>query len=357
MASERSDDLRQQVLDACEHNTPLHIIGGNSKAFFAPNIKGEPLLVNDHQGIVAYEPTELVLTARAGTTLHSIEKSLDEQGQMLGFEPPAYGASATLGGTIAANLSGPRRAYTGAARDFVLGCKLLNGKGEILSFGGEVMKNVAGYDVSRLMAGALGTLGVLLEVSLKVLPKPEMEKTCVLECSPLQALDKIHIWGQQPLPISASCYYDSQLAVRFSGAEKAVNAAVKSIGGDTMADADNFWLALKEQKMPFFSNTRNLWRLSLASDAQPLSLPGQCIYEWGGALRWLSSDEPGAAIRSAVQAHAGHATLFRYGEMLEHNHDEVFQPLPASLLRIHQKLKHAFDPQGILNPGKLYDEL
>jgi len=350
MDIDNSQALQQQVVAALEQGTSLQIMGGNSKAFYGRNIAAEPLPVHRHSGILSYEPTELVLTARAGTPLLEIEKTLDDHGQMLGFEPPAFGDKATLGGTIATNFSGPRRAYTGAARDFVLGCKLLNGKGEILSFGGEVMKNVAGYDVSRLMAGALGTLGVLLEISVKVIPKPDVEQTRVIECQAHDALAKMHHWAGLPLPVSATCFSNSQLMVRLSGAEKAVNAAAATIGGDELPDGAEFWRNIKEQQAAFFQSQKPLWRLSIASDADPSILEGDWFYEWGGALRWLTTNVPHDAVRNTVAALDGHACLFRHHAA----QDDVFQVLSPGLLRIHKNLKNAFDPHGILNPGKLY---
>ena len=351
MSTDISQSLQQQVLESFENSSALCIVGGNSKAFYGRTVSAEPLNIAQHHGILNYEPTELVITVRAGTPLDEIEKTLAEHGQMLPFEPPAFSSTATIGGTIACNFSGPRRAYTGAARDYLLGCKIINGKGEILSFGGEVMKNVAGYDVSRLMAGAIGTLGVLLEVSLKVLPRPESEKTQLLHCSTAEALEKIHALSQTPLPISASCFTDSQLYIRLSGASKAVNAAIDNIGGDSLQNADQYWLDVKEHKLDFFNAEKPLWRLSIASDIDPLPLQGETLYEWGGALRWLTSNEPAELIQNSVAAIDGQASLFR------HKQQGIFQPLTPGLLRLHKNLKAAFDPKNILNPGKLYPEL
>lgn len=358
MNTDISQQLQQQIQNAFTQATALRIVGGNSKAFYGRADKrldtAEILDVSGHRGVLSYEPTELVITARAGTPLAEIESLLDEHGQMLPFEPPAYDESATIGGTIACNLSGPRRAYAGAARDLLLGCKIINGKGEILSFGGEVMKNVAGYDVSRLMAGAMGTLGVLLEVSLKVLPKAELEKTQQLQCSPIEALDKIHAWSQTPLPISASSYHDSVLHLRLSGAEKAVNAALKTVAGENMENAELYWRQLKEQQLDFFDTDKPLWRISLASDIESFAAfdNNHFLYEWGGALRWLKSEIPAEVIQNAAAEVDGHAILFHSPERYS-----PFQPLAPGLLRIHKNLKQAFDPNNILNPGKLYPEL
>ena len=358
MNTDISQQLQQQVTQACEQTTALRIVGGNSKAFYGRVndrlISAETLDVSGHRGVLSYEPTELVITARAGTPLAEIEELLDDNGQMLPFEPPAFAETATIGGTIACNLSGPRRAYAGAARDFLLGCKLINGKGEILSFGGEVMKNVAGYDVSRLMAGALGTLGVLLEVSLKVLPKAEMQKTQLFHCSSVDALDRIHAWSQTPLPISASSFHDSVLRVRLSGATKAVKTAIDTIGGESIDTAEQYWQDLKEQRLDFFDADKPLWRISLASDIESFTTDenSNVLYEWGGALRWLKSETPAEVILQAAADVDGHAILFRHPEQ-----QTCFQDLSPGLLRIHKNLKLAFDPKNILNPGKLYPEL
>jgi len=342
--------LQNSINSAYRSSTPLCIRGGNSKMFYGREACGDNLDVGGHRGITHYAPTELVISARAGTPLRVIEQALDEHNQMLAFEPPHYGETATLGGTIACNLSGPRRAWAGAARDFVLGSRIINGKGEILSFGGEVMKNVAGYDVSRLMCGALGTLGVILDVSLKVLPRPEAETTLSLQLSDRAAIARLHDWAQQPLPLSASCHEGSTLYLRLSGTQGAVSAAQNLIGGDELPDGHDFWRRLREQQRTFFSTPQPLWRLSLASDTPPLPVPGNGLYEWGGALRWLASDAAPDVIRGAAEAAGGHATLFRGGD----RRGAVFHPLPDGLMRLHEKLKLAFDPNGIFNPGRMY---
>ena len=367
MNSDISQQLQQQIQDAYEQASALCIVGGNSKNFYGHKVSAETLNVSGHRGVLSYEPTELVITARAGTPLKEIEKLLDDNGQMLPFEPPAFGENATIGGTIACNLSGPRRAYAGAARDYLLGCKLINGKGEILSFGGEVMKNVAGYDVSRLMAGAMGTLGVLLEVSLKVLPKAELENTQLFHCTYAEAIAQMHAWSQTPLPLSATSFHDSILRVRLAGATKAVKAAVQTIGGESMDNAARYWHELKEQQLDFFTTDKPLWRISLASDntsfAGDIGLDeNDFLDEWGGALRWLKRDVPAEKIQAAAAAVDGHAVLFRDdssrgGLQQPVSQLDIFQPLTPGLLRIHKNLKQAFDPKNILNPGKLYREL
>ncbi|MDH5766867.1 MAG: glycolate oxidase subunit GlcE, partial [Gammaproteobacteria bacterium] len=300
-----------------------------------------------------YEPTELVVTVRAGTNLRELEKTLASENQMFGFEPPAYGDAATIGGTIACNLSGPGRAFSGSARDFVLGSKIINGKAEVLHFGGEVMKNVAGYDVSRLMCGAMGTLGALLELSIKVLPRPETELTLVHEMTAAESLTKVHQLARKSLPITATCFDDHNLYIRLSGSEAAVKAAGKFTGGDHVATGNDFWKQLKEHQLGFFNHDKNLWRLSLVSNAPLLTLAGKTLYEWNGALRWLVTDEDETSIRQQVAEHGGHAICFRQQQKT----GQVFHPLDNGLFKLHRQLKKAFDPDAIFNPGKMYPEL
>ena len=347
-----TNQLQDKVKLAIETSDGLIIKAGGTKDFYGRTVSGNELSIAEHQGIINYEPTELVITARAGTHLKIIEKMLSENNQILAFEPPAFGNNATLGGTIACNFSGPRRAYTGAARDSVLGSKIINGKAEILSFGGEVMKNVAGYDVSRLMTGAMGTLGVLLEVSLKVVPKPEIEVTMMQNIKREDTLAKIHQWSLLPLPISASCFYKGDLYIRLSGSEKSISAAQQVIGGEIMIDADSFWYSIKEQTHDFFKNDQFLWRISLASNTSDSSLIGDTMIEWGGALRWLKTDMSQDQIQKVSDSINGHISLFRTSE----KRDKVFQLLPKYLLQLHRNLKQAFDPHGIFNIGRMYQE-
>ncbi len=350
-------DTSQQLQSSLEHaygsKTPLSICGGNSKAFYGPDIDADVLDVKSHSGIISYEPTELVITARAGTPLQEIEATLKSERQMLGFEPPGYGQQATLGGTIACNFSGPRRPYRGAARDYVLGCTIINGKAEKMHFGGEVMKNVAGYDVSRLMCGAMGTLGLMLDVSLKVIPLAEVEITLVQECKLNTALQKMHHWMLQSMPLTASCYDGEKLYLRLASNQPEINEAIRVIGGDLLDNSEQFWQQLKEHELDFFNSSKPLWRLSLASNVEPLSVEGDSFYEWGGALRWLNSDAPADEIRRLLNRHNGHATLFRNNKA----GIEPFHELPTGLLKIHRELKQAFDPANILNPGKLYADI
>lgn len=345
--------FQESITDAHENNRSFQIIGGNTKAFYGRTPAGEKFEVNGHNGIINYEPTELIITARAGTLLSEIASALAEHNQTLPFEPPQFGENATIGGTIACNLSGPRRPYAGSARDFVLGIKLLNGKGEILSFGGEVMKNVAGYDISRLMCGALGSMGILLEVSLKVLPKAEQEITLIKELDQQTAIDAIARRSRTSLPISAALYDGAQLYLRLCGTPSSVATAKQKIGGDEQADSISFWNKVNEHTHPFFDSTLPLWRLSLAPNTAPLDLEGKWLLDWGGAQRWLLSEEPAEKIRAAAEQAGGHAVLFRNGD---HTQD-VFHPLHPKMLKLHQNLKKSFDPKSIFNPGRMYKEV
>lgn len=333
-------------------STPLCIRGSGSKDFYGNTPQGEVLDTREHTGIIAYEPTELVITARSGTPLAEIEATLAERNQYLPFEPPRFSANSTLGGIVAAGLSGPRRVSAGSVRDYVLGVKLLDGQARELNFGGQVMKNVAGYDVSRLIAGSLGTLGLILEVSLKVLPRPAAEHTLRLGMNQAEALRKLNAWGGQPLPIVASAWQDGLLTLRLAGARAAVDAAVPKIGSDGTAPED-FWDALRDQALPFFA-AETLWRLSVPSTAPALDLPGETFVEWGGSLRWLKSDAPAEAVRAAAAKIGGSATLYRAPDDLKRRVG-AFAPLPAPLMQLHRNLKAAFDPKGLFNPGRLYE--
>jgi glycolate oxidase FAD binding subunit len=359
------EQFQSQVRAAAADKRALRIRGGGTKDWYGQGLDGDILDTRAHAGIVDYEPTELVITARCGTPLAEIEAALAERKQMLAFEPPHFGhfnhGGATLGGAIAAGLSGPRRANSGALRDFVLGAKLMDGKGDVLTFGGQVMKNVAGYDVSRLLAGSMGTLGLLLEVSVKVLPLAYREATLRFEMNEVDAIRKLNEWGGQPLPLSGSCWHDGVLALRLSGARAAVDAAVRTLGvahgGHIMPDCAGFWAGLREQRHAFFNDDgagqRALWRLSVPSTAGAIDLGGPQLIEWGGAQRWLRADGDAATaqrIRAAVAAIGGHATLFRGGDKSV----GVFHPLAPALAKIHQRLKAGFDPANIFNPGRMY---
>lgn len=346
-------EYRDRIASATASKRALRIRGNGTKDWYGQALAGEVLDTTGYSGIVSYDPTELVITARAGTTLREIGAALSEKKQMLAFEPPRFDGLATIGGIVASGLSGPRRQAVGSVRDFVLGSVLMDGKGEMLHFGGQVMKNVAGYDVSRLLAGSLGTLGLILEVSVKVLPRPFAQHTLQFAMSEADALRQLNLWGGQPLPVSASCWHDGMLTVRLSGAQAAVDAAIARMGGSAPSDADKFWDSLREQSHAFFADApHGLWRVSVPTVAAPLQLPGEQMIEWGGAQRWLKTDADAESIRAAAAAAGGHATLFKGGDKSV----GVFHPLAPAVARIHRNLKNAFDPAGIFNPGRLYPE-
>lgn len=400
--------LVERVRAAFEERSPLRIRGGATKDWYGePPATGDAILdTRQHAGIVDYDPSELVVTARCGTPLRDLESVLAASSQMLACEPPHFGAQATVGGCVAAGLSGPRRASAGSVRDFVLGARLINGRGQHLSFGGQVIKNVAGYDVSRLLAGSLGILGVITEVSLKVVPAPVAEATLRFDgIAEQDALERLNRWAGQAWPVSASAWSGGTLHMRLSGAAAAVRAACSALGGDRLdpVEATALWSALREQSLPFFAGAQPLWRLSLPSTAPPLAVKGADtvdaagddgpLIEWGGALRWLRSAAPALAMREAARAAGGHATLFRRGAatvvapdgagsgarvipdgadgyarvMADSGGGDAdgrpdgasgcFAPLDPALARIHQRLKAEFDPGGVFNRGRLYPGL
>ena len=346
-SNDQSQLLCDQVKAACENRTPLAISAGNSKKFYGRNVEGEPLSLAGHQGILSYEASELVLTARSGTRISEIETMLDQHHQQLAFEPPCHSNEATIGGAIACGLSGPARAFRGAARDFILGATIINGKGEMLEFGGQVMKNVAGYDVSRLMAGAQGTLGVIAEVSLKVLPKAETETTLAFEFDAEHGHRMLRRWLQDGHPVSASNHYQGILSVRLSSTENSVRQAHSKMGGEI--GGNQIWQQLRHQSHLCFQQD-NLWRLSVPPSTTIHDDENQLI-EWGGALRWKVSNNE--LFEKATRLH-GHATRYN---LKAGSSDKVFQPLQPGMLAIHQRIKNALDPHNILNPGRLYQEL
>ena len=347
---DNSAALLQQINQALHSATPLRIQGADSKAFLGRPMTGEVLDTRSHRGIVSYDPTELVITARCGTPLAELAAALDAAQQMLPCEPPSFGSHATVGGMVASGLSGPRRPWAGSVRDYVLGTRVITGHGKHLRFGGEVMKNVAGYDLSRLMAASYGALGVITEVSLKVLPKPRQALSISLEIDSDRALQRLAQWGQEPLPISAACHDGQRLHLRLEGGEGSVAAAHDRLGGELLDAA--YWADLNEQRLDYFAQGQPLWRLSLPNNTAPLALPGQQLIDWGGAQRWLKSDADAAFIRRVVEEVGGHATCYTPGQT-----DSPFQPLPAALMRYHRNLKQQLDPKGIFNPGRLYAEL
>ncbi|TVP93285.1 MAG: glycolate oxidase subunit GlcE [Thioalkalivibrio sp.] len=346
-----AEELCAQVADADRTGTPLRIEGGGTKGFYGRPVEGTALDVTGHQGISHYDPVELVVSVRAGTPILELERALAEAGQQLAFEPPHFGPAATVGGTVATGLSGPRRPWSGAVRDFVLGTRLITREGRHLRFGGEVMKNVAGYDLSRLVTGAQGTLGVITEVSLKVLPLPGAAHSLRLQMPLESAMTKLARWGRQPVPLTGAVWHDGSLYLRLEGGERSVDASRARLGGEALDRA--FWRDLREQALPFFSadDTRPLWRLSVPQVAPPLELEGDWLFDWAGAQRWLRSDMPAATIREVAVRAGGHATCYTPGLT------DPFTPLAPLLAKYHRQLKARLDPNGIFNPGRLYPDL
>jgi glycolate oxidase FAD binding subunit len=368
----RSDPALTRLIDQVQRaratRTPLCIRGGGTKDFYGEAPRGELLAVGDLRGITAYEPTELVVTVRAGTPLAELEAALAEKGQCLAFEPPRFQNAAdsalhggTVGGMVAAGLAGPSRAAVGGVRDYVLGACLLNGHCEVLRFGGQVMKNVAGYDVSRVLAGSLGILGPILEVSLKVLPRAPATATLRFEWPQAKALAQLNLWAGQPLPIQASAWWNDMLVLRLAGAAAAVQAAQRTLGGEVIAPAlaQTFWDGLRDQRDEFFAEAASavqagarLWRMAVAQTAPPLQAQGQQLIEWGGAQRWFVSSAPVDVMRTLARDARGHASVFRGDRS-----GGAFAPLAPALHRIHRHLKAAFDPEGLFNPGRLVADL
>jgi FAD/FMN-containing dehydrogenase len=354
--------LVERIRAARAARRAVDIRGGGTKRFYGNAPRGEPLEVRELAGISSYEPTELVVTVLAGTELGELEAALAERGQCLPFEPPHFGAAGTVGGMVAAGLAGPARASVGPLRDFVLGVTMLNGECERLTFGGQVMKNVAGYDVSRVMAGSMGVLGVICEVSLKVMPRAAAYTTLSFERDEAAALAQLNRWAAEPLPLNASAWHGERLHVRLAGARAAVSGGRGIVGGREMEPlaAALWWSDVRDHRHRFFVLTEAelgrgecLWRLSLPDSAAPISLPGEQFIEWGGAQRWWRSSAPAAQIRAAAAAAGGHATLVRAAD----KSPGAFTALTPALLDIHKRLKQSFDPHGIFNPGRLYPGL
>jgi glycolate oxidase FAD binding subunit len=346
-----TDELTESVRQAHAARRPLCIRGGDTKSFLGRAACGDVLPTGRHRGIVNYDPAELVLTARSGTPLSEVERTLEAAGQRLPFEPPHFGTGATFGGMIAAGLAGPARVSVGPVRDYVLGCRVLTGDGRVLRFGGEVMKNVAGYDVARLMVGSLGILGVLLDVSVKVLPRAAAERTLTFECGQEDALDRLREWCLSTRAPAASCWTSGRLHVRFEGTSQTLDDLTRRLGGDTMYESAGFWTSVREQTHAFFRNGGRLWRLQVPTHS-PLDERVPALVEWHGAQRWYA-DRADIDWRAVAADSGGHATLFR-GARAD---DDVFATLSPGILRLHRSLKQTFDPGGILNPGRMYRDL
>jgi len=338
----------EQVSAALKPGTALAIQGGNSKAFYGYPVAAEPLDTSAHTGIVEYDPGELVLTCRAGSRLSEIRGSLADNGQHLPFDPPAFGDSATVGGTVACGFSGPARPWRGSLRDYLLGVKMVNGAGEVVQYGGQVMKNVAGYDMSRLLAGSMGTLGIILETSFKVLPMPASERTLGFNCNQAEAIEKVNRWSGQPLPLSGAFWLDGVLQIRISGACSEVDLAVSRLDPDHVPENMTLWEDVREHRLPFFERPGNFWRLSVPPATTPLNIEGDCLLDWGGAQRWYVTDISETDIRRIAAGAGGHATLFRGDPDIE-----KFHPLPPAMQQIQARIKQALDPAGIFNPGRM----
>lgn len=345
--------IKEQISAAIDQGKPIKVIGGNSKAFLGRNIVGTQINMADYTGVISYEPTELFITVRAGTLLSEVKQVLAEQAQMLAFEPPEVNEKTTMGGVVATGLSGPRRPYAGSVRDFVLGIRCINGLAKELSFGGQVMKNVAGYDLSRLMTGAFGTLGILTEITLKVLPTPEFELTGFKEVPLQKALDTMHDISSRAIPVSASCFDGKKMLVRYSGNEKLVKESLKTSGFEEYENANEFWNKLRDYTSSIFLSDKPIWRLSVPSTSIVNLANDDYLIDWGGAQYWLASDRSKNEIFAMADELGGSALLFSGGD---HNAD-IFQPLSDGLFKLHKELKQAFDPHRILNTGRMYENL
>jgi glycolate oxidase FAD binding subunit len=350
LSADLTEALADRVRTASADQVALRIVGGDTKAWYGRHGSGEALEVSGHRGIVDYDPTELVITARAGTPIAEIEGLLARNRQVLGFEPPIFGAASTIGGAIAAGLAGPARPYAGAVRDHVLGARVMDGRGRVLRFGGTVFKNVAGFDAFRLMSGAMGTLGVILDVSLRVAPRPEARAARSYQRDWPSARSWLAAVMRRPLPLDGAFHDGERLHLRLSGPAAGVAEATGELGGET--DDLAVWDSLRHMRLAPLTAGR-LWRLSVPRTA-PFEAPqGRELVDWAGAQRWIDTDAPAEQVRAVASAAGGHATLFRGAGPGE----EVFTPLPAPLLALHRRLKAVFDPAGVFNPGRLYEGL
>jgi len=344
-------ELGASVAQAVANGTALKIIGGDSKSFYGNPVEAQALEVGMHTGVIDYDPAELVITLRAGCKLNQVEALLAESNQMLGFEPLHLGDKATIGGVLASGLAGPRRAYAGGVREYILGVKMLSGRGEILNFGGRVIKNVAGFDVSRLMVGAQGTLGIILEASIRVIPSFEAELSLVFEHGSAEShIQWINQLGSKPLPLSASSWYQGRSTIRLSGSRQGVDSAAARLGGTRETGV---WEQLREQRHDFFTTSEKLFRLSLPQTSGDLFSGQPQLIEWGGAQRWLGGEYNLEQLRQTLESIGGTVCAYR-GVNPE---AQVFHPLNSSILELHRSLKSSFDPGGIFNPGRLYREL
>lgn len=354
--NDQSETLRNRVLEAIDKKQPLSIVGGNSKHFYGFHVDAAELSISEHTGVISYEPTELCITVRAGTKLKNINQLLKENKQILPFEPPMYGENSTIGGVVAAGISGPRRPYSGSVRDAILGVKIINGEGEIVSFGGQVMKNVAGYDLSRLMVRSQGTLGLILEVSLRLLPMPEKEITLEIPAQQDYALNFFKEIRTLQYPVTASAWFNDSIYLRLSGSSRTLETTTNKLGTPNIMENNAIWDEIRDHKHHFFGRTdKPLWRLSLApASTQIARIDDNQLIEWGGAQRWVNSNAPTNIIQNIAESRDGYATLFRGKEISE---TPNFPPLKNELMKIHQQIKLKMDPHHIFNPGRIYSQL
>ncbi|MGI9275574.1 MAG: glycolate oxidase subunit GlcE [Endozoicomonas sp.] len=345
-----SHKIIDQVLTIRQDQSALNIIGGDSKSFLGRTPAGSPLHLREHTGIVDYQPEELVITARAGTTLQEVEQTLSVQGQILACEPPLFDGKATIGGTLACNLSGPARPWAGSIRDHVLGLRLINGKGEHLRFGGQVMKNVAGYDVSRLQAGAMGTLGVIAEVSLKVMPGPAATLTLAKQADAEEAIHAMNKHSAEAAPLAGACWSEGIMYLRLAGAQSAVEKTAEQWSGDVLDNNASIWRDLREQQLSFFLDDKPLWRFSIRSSAAHFLTDGDWLIDWAGSQRWLRGHYSRMELDKLAEDAGGTVSIFHGGD----RQGEVFhQPAPG-LIALQKRIKASFDPDGLFNPGRLY---
>ncbi len=359
--------IQEVVQEAYKTRQPLKIVGAGTKSFLGRETQGDALDVSDNSGILQYQPVELVLTARAGTPINEIQNALAENGQMLSFEPPVFATDATagkatLGGTLATNLSGAARPWAGSMRDLVLGVELINGRGELLNFGGQVMKNVAGYDVSRTQAGAMGTLGVMTQISLKVLPIPEQTLHLKLAVDQAQAIILMNQLAGSAKPITGACWVGEHLHLRLSGAASSVESSAQqwqtqhgfSLQESAANDSEgDFWQQLNQYQHPFMQQDEKLWRFSVKSTAAPIAHNGDTLIDWLGSQRWVSGEQDFNQLQLAAEQAGGSVSMWRGGDRT----DEVNHSQSSSMQALQQRLKRSFDPHNILNPGRLYSWL
>lgn len=369
--------FREQILNAAKNKTSLSIEGGGTKAWYGNANSYSKLDTRTYSGILEYHPEELVITACAGTPLAEIESALAEKNQILAFEPPHFGPSASFGGAIAAGLAGPGRISLGNLRDFILGSRLMDGKGQDLTFGGKVIKNVAGYDVSRLLPGSMGTISLLLEASVKVLPKPAATNTLRCHLPQARALQLLNSWAGQPLPLSASAWIgnhneDGELTIRLSGAIAAVKAAIPVLEAAVNIveldpkTASEFWEDLREQELISFNHlpaNETLFRLALPAACGPLNIPqmtGGLVLEWHGQQRWITApgdDTTFAAIKQIASINGGHATRFKQGANIDLANQRFTllseQTHSVALEAVQARLRSAFDPAGVFATSRL----